>query len=314
MKIQLLASTNSMKIEFFFDENFKHKNLVYIFTPSFNRNLNGMAYGGDLFFRGGYDVIVFKISNDDWFQSIPPELFTSISGVIAIHKYEKKVAYGSSMGGYAAIAFSKILDCNTVIVFSPQHSIDQSFDRRWEAYAKKINFIYTIACDTVNQNCKFFIFYDDKGPDELQVSKILDVIPSANTCLIRLPYAGHPTTHYLAQVGILKELAIKVANENSIDNIDFRGRKALSKSYLQCISYHLLRRNKLKSALFTIDSAIQIDQNIPAFHWHKSTVLAKLGRSKEAIDSINNALSLDPSNVKFQIHLSNLQIGLDEAK
>lgn len=94
-----------------------------------NRHLDGNRDGGDLLVKNGFDVVNFKISNDDWFQSIPEKMFDAIQNFSCAYKY--KVGYGTSMGGYGVIAFSKMLKLDTALVFSPQFCIDKPFDTRW---------------------------------------------------------------------------------------------------------------------------------------------------------------------------------------
>ena len=306
MKSEILVSSENMKIEYFYEEEVNHRNLAYIFTPSMNRNLEGNHFGGDIFFRNGYDTIAIKVSNDDWFQSIPLNLFEVVSKINTRKGYEKKIAYGSSMGGYASIALSKLLDCNAVIVFSPQFSIDEEFDKRWSAYAGKIDFKYRISKDSISSGCIFFIFYDNKDLDAVHVRKLLEVLPIDNTKLIRLPYTGHPSIQYLAEVGLIKDLVIKIANTGSAHGINFLENKRFSKSYFQYLSHHLLERNHVKWALSAIESAIQIDGKVAGFHLHKSRVLDRLGRVEEATATIKEAIALEPNNPRHQHHLSSL--------
>jgi hypothetical protein len=106
MKSEILCSSENMKIEYFYDESKDHRNIAFIFTPMLNRNLDGNDFGGEVFYRNGFDTIAFKISNDDWFQSVPLSVFENIKNIDLKKNYTKKIAYGTSMGGYASIAFS----------------------------------------------------------------------------------------------------------------------------------------------------------------------------------------------------------------
>ena len=306
MKSEILVKSETLKIEYFYDEKKSHKKLAYIFTPSMNRNLEGNRFGGEIFYRNGYDTIAIKVSNDDWFQSIPSNFFERVKRIITENEYEKKVAYGSSMGGYASIALSKLLDCNVAIVFSPQYSIDEEFDKRWSSYAKKIDFKYRISKNSIKNDCNFCIFYDNKNLDEMQVKKLLEVLPVENTKLIKLPYTGHPAIHYLAEVGLIKDVAIKIANECSVDGINFLENKRLSKSYFRFLSYSLLKKNHVKWALSAIDSAIQIDTKDAGLHRRRSIILDKLARFDEAIISIKEAIKLEPNSSPHLVNLSNL--------
>ena len=310
-KCETLYRNEIMKIDYFFDENHNNQNLAYIFTPSMNRNLEGNAYGGEVFIRNGYDTIAFKISNDDWFQSIPVELFQLIVSINQKKGYVKRVSYGSSMGGYAAIALSKFLDCNISIVFSPQYSIDEEFDTRWMTYAKKINFKYRISKESVNEDCKFFIFYDNKDMDELQVRKLTNILPVDGTKLIKLPYAGHPAIHCLAEIGLIKSLLVNIVNEVGLEGMDFLSYKKTTKSYFQTLSINLLKKKHLKWALSAIESALKIDSKVAGFHSLKSGILDRMGKVNEAVISIKEAITLDPNNPHFFGNLSNLLLHKD---
>ena len=295
-----------MRVEHFYADDSEHKNIAFIFSPSENRVLDGNDFGGELFFKNGYDTIAFKISNDDWFQSIPASLFSLIHKICHERQYQKKIAYGSSMGGFASIAFSRLLECTTVIAFSPQYSIDQSFDRRWTSYAKRIAFKYRISQESIAPDCHFFVFYDNKDPDHLHVSRLMQVISDKNLELIKLPFTGHPSAHYLAEVGLIKDVAIKIANENNVEGIDFLRSKKTSKSYLHSLSYNLAKRNKLKYALLAIDMAIKKDERIAEFYRLKSLILERMGQLEAAIAAINFAMSLEPNHVNSKALLDGL--------
>ena len=294
--MKTLLSTNNMRIDYFFEENSNCQNLAYVFTPSMNRNLIGNAYGGEVFMRSGFDTIAFKISNDDWFQSIPLELFDKIKSLILERGYIKRISYGSSMGGYASIALSKYLNCTTSIAFSPQFSIDEEFDKRWKNHAKKIQFKYRISLESINNDCKFFIFYDNKDLDALQVEKLLDVLPYENTKLIKLPYTGHPSVQYLSEVGLIKHILISIAQQDSVEGIEFLASKRISKSYFHALSVKLFRKKHFIWALATINLALKIDTQVASFYNHQSLVLSAMDRLSEAIDSIKKAIAVDPNN------------------
>jgi tetratricopeptide (TPR) repeat protein len=308
MKCDILASTENMRIDYYFDDNLYHKNLAYVFSPSMNRNLDGNAYGGEVFARNGFDVIAFKVTNDDWFQSIPFEIFEKICIINLRKGYHKRVSYGSSMGGYASIALSKFLNANTSVSFSPQYSIEENFDDRWKSYAKKIDFKYRITEDTINHNCNFFVFYDGKDKDGLHANKLINILPKDKTKFINLPYTGHPTTHYLSEVGIIKELLIKIAQDNNVDGIDLLARKKQSKYYLQNISINLFKKNHLNWSLSAIDSALKIDSKMASFYRHKSDILNKMRRVDDAIVCISEAIAIEPNNAHLLGHLSNIYL------
>jgi hypothetical protein len=263
MKNEILINEDLMRIEYFYDDKEINQNIAFVFTPFMNRNLEGNSFGGDLLLENGFDVIAFKVSNDNWFQTIPSLLFDLISQIISKKKYVKKIAYGSSMGGYASIALSKLLDATTVIAFSPQYCIDEDFDKRWANSARDIIFNYRITEETISKDCIFFIIYDNKDLDQLHVERISQIIPKSNLNLIKIPFVGHPVTHYLYEVGLIKKVVIQLAKKNSINEINFVRDKKKSKHYLSNISRLLFERNHFRWSLSMIISTIQItDKNM----------------------------------------------------
>lgn len=306
MKNEILASSPSLRVEYFCNEDATNKNLAIVFTSLWNRSLEGNHYGGELFFREGFDVVAVKISNDDWFQSIPLDLFDRIHKIISERCYEQRIAYGTSMGGYAGIALSKHLNCTSVIAISPQYCIDEEFDTRWLNHAKSITFNYRINKDAIAEGCKFFILYDNKDADELQIQRLLPILPVNDTHLFKLPFSGHPSTYFLNEVGLIKTLAIQLAQKGHLDGIDFFEKKRQSKSYLFCLSQHLLRMNHPIWALSTIESALKLDQTVAIFYRQKCDVLIQMGQLKDAATALNQAICLDPENANYHYHLSEL--------
>ena len=138
IKSRVLYASQFTKVEYFWHPNSQIKNIAFVFSPSLNRELEGNKFGGNTFFQNQCDVISFKQVSDLWFQDIPEQLFSEILKLISEKGYIKKIAYGSSMGGFASIAFSKMLKCNLAIAISPQYSIGESFDERWKSYSKEI--------------------------------------------------------------------------------------------------------------------------------------------------------------------------------
>jgi tetratricopeptide (TPR) repeat protein len=207
-------------------------------------------------------------------------------------------------------AFSKILKFHTVIACSPQYSIDEDFDRRWEAFGKNIDFKYRINKENINENCNYFIIYDNKCADDFHVKKLLDILPIQKINLIKLPYTGHPSINYLVEVGLHKDVLIKLSNEDSFDGINFFAKKNFSISYLGNLSDALIKKNHFKIALSIINSALKIDENIASTHQRKSGILDKMGLTHEAIECIKRSITLQPSSANNYYILSGLFLKL----
>lgn len=296
MSAKTFFCSETLVIELFYSESIPRNGLAYVFTPSFNRTLEGNPYGGKLLASHGFDVIVFKTIEDDWFQSVPESVFSDIDRFAAEGSYCQRIAYGSSMGGYAAIAFSKMLHCDLVVALSPQFSITQSYDTRWLAFSRNIQFKYLIDENSVSKKANFIFVFDNKDLDALHIQRISQLIDERRVGFIKLPFVGHPAVHYLSEVGVLKDFVLKIIFGEKIDIVDLIRRRRGSRSYLNCLAENLQRRKHFSAALSSINLAIQIDPNSSPLFRRKSSILESLGDIDSAIDAIKKAIAIDPLN------------------
>lgn len=269
-----------------------------------NRILDGNAFGGEFLINHGYDVIAAKVINDDWFQGLPDHVFDDIEAVLAGRNYEERIGYGASMGGYAAIAFSRKLKFDRAVCFSPQFAINQSFDTRWESYAAPIEWRYTIGPGQVNPDMRITLLFDPHNPDSEHVKRICDL--GTAVTLVPLRYAGHPVTHFLSEMGLLKMIAQSILDEGDLDDVrrQMRVKKKRSPTYLFTLSAQALARGHLRPAFDIALELIREAGDRPDYHWHISNVLSAMGRGEEAIAAAQKALSLDPKNANLEGHLA----------
>jgi tetratricopeptide (TPR) repeat protein len=267
--------------------------IAITFSPSGNRSLTGEGFGGKFLLSNKIDVIAFKCDNDDWFQSVTIEHLETVNRIVSLKGYNSVVAYGSSMGGYAAIQFSKYIGCNTVLALSPQYSIVDEFDCRWEKLSNKILWNHQISSDSISKECRYVIAYDPHDLDNAHAQLFEKLIPTENYISLRLPFAGHPVSNFLLESNQLKELALTAFLGSSLTNIDFRTSRKTSKSYLRNLSFSLYKKKKFRCALLVINKAIEIDQSTPSTLIHKATILEAIGKLPESVDSLIEAIRLD---------------------
>src|SRR4051794_1872432 len=101
----------------------------YSVTPGFDQP----GFGERFLRKNRIDAVHIVPRSNRWYQ------YTDMPDALAAARartggYPLRIAYGSSMGGYAAINFSARLDAQRVIALSPQFSIDPTKmpkDRRW---------------------------------------------------------------------------------------------------------------------------------------------------------------------------------------
>ena len=187
-----------------------------------------------------YNVIGIMPKQKSWFpQASMIELAKTISPVL--QGFKNIVGYGGSMGGYAAIKYSNLLNMNRVIAFVPQYSIDpdQVEDRRYAEFFDAVaNKDMQIQLPDVDAAREYIIVYDPYfSIDREHYLKIKELLPSLHT--IHLPFTGHEALSVLASSGLLHDF---IGHE--FDEIYFyqqvRKVKKQSKFYFRNVLAHVL--------------------------------------------------------------------------
>lgn len=287
------------RVELFRSEKGGANKIVIIFNPVTNKNLEGNKFGGSLLNDNGFDVIQFKSINDDWYQSIPENIFNELNIFIQEAGYGLICSYGSSMGGHAAILFSKKLNCNICLALSPQYSIYEAYDTRWSIYAKNIKFKYLMGEDNISKCCKYFIYFDPKDDDSKHIDRFKNIIKKSQLYLEKIPYSGHPVTDFLVQTGTLKKIPLHIFNEGELLNLDIRTLRHSSKSYFFWLSQKLVSKNKNTLALKVVDLALIKNFNMASFLRQKAIILDRLNRLENAIQAAHEAILLEDNHPNF---------------
>lgn len=190
-----------------------------------------------------YNVIGVMPKQKSWFpQASMIELAQAISPIL--EGFKNIVGYGGSMGGYAAIKYSNLLNMNRVIAFVPQYSIDPEHveDRRYAEFFDAIaNKDMQIQQQDVDAAREYVIVYDPYfSIDREHYLKIKELLPSLHT--IHLPFTGHEALSVLASSSLLHDFI-----EHDFDEIYFyqqvRKVKKQSKFYFRNVLAHVLTQH-----------------------------------------------------------------------
>lgn len=312
--MNVLTQTNifrsdDLAIDFFSFGNEPVKNLAITFTPFGTDgviSLDGAGYGGELLLRNDFDVVAFKSAKNLWYQNVSHETIAAVVNFIATRAigYDKRVGYGSSMGGYAAIQFSRSFELDVVLALSPQFEIDKSYDQRWQGAAKSIDFQHRIDANAIADGCKYFIAYDPGTEDVHHVEKLRELISEHRLVEIQTPFSGHPSAYYLAETGLIQDLALSALKDGNVEHLRVGAHRKRSKTYLYELSKRLALQNKNKSALIAINKAISIDASAPLLHLHRSVILNRDGQAEAALVAIDKAIVLDHTAPEYHLHRS----------
>ena len=244
----------------------------------------------------GFDVIAFKCTDDSWFQRLDPQVFEDVAR--ATRGYDDVVLFGSSMGGFAAIAFAGVLGASRVVALSPQYDITQGYDTRWAAEAARVDWRYRIAPGTAAQ-VPTHILYDDRMPEErAQVDRILAVLPTETTFLLAIPYAGHPVTSYLLQSQELGPLSLRLfAADHAVEWPILWSAQRKSALFFQRLAYHATEAERPRLAELAYRRAVALDPERLALRHQLAALLLRQDRADEALDHARAAAAIAPDSL-----------------
>lgn len=327
------------------DVHRKARSVVCTFTPYGFRDLDKPGFGVAFLQKLGFDVIAFKSARDRWFQDMPDEILPKVRSECLAGRYDTIMTYGSSMGGFAALACADALGAQRVIAMSPQFTIKEAYDTRWAANAKGLKWNRPIDTAAVG-NADVHVVYDDRSPLEMShITRLQAIVPSGRLHEIRLPFSGHPSLAYLRQVGsvssFVRQLLIAPHDMHCIDTWSDRRHSA---NFYMALSAHLESREKTGSAIWAmqqaqniapgnaivmhqfallleragrIDDAIvqavkatQTGVSNPGYRQHLGMLMYRSGRYAEAVSALTEALRLSPHNGDFRYKLNAAQDAL----
>ena len=172
------------------------------------------GFGADFFARAGIPAIHIVPAANAWYQhgSIGPALEAARA---ALAGASRVLAYGSSMGGYAAIRFADRVGADAVLALSPQYSIDPAkarFETRWLQESRAIGWRAELD-GPIRSSIRPVLVYDDCGVDRRHARLIARDIAVRH---IRVPHGAHPVGTVLLETGMLQTI-VMAALDGTLD-------------------------------------------------------------------------------------------------
>lgn len=185
----------------------RRKDLVVTFTGRAANPPVEKGFGEVYLAKKGISAIHFISKANHWWQTPEPlEAIERLKRDGFLPDDRRLVLYGSSMGGYAALIYSRILKPDQVIIFSPQYSIDANkvpFEKRWRNYAAKVRFDHDDMVAGLDVNVPVKVIFDPFfEPDARHVGLIEAVRPIER---VSIPFAGHNTARVLGELNMITE-------------------------------------------------------------------------------------------------------------
>lgn len=206
-----------------------------------------------------FNVIGIMPKQKSWFpESSMRQMFAAIEELIA--PFKTRIGYGGSMGGYAAIKYSNLLDLKRVVALVPQYSINPADveDPRYNMFFHaELNANMQIQPQDVSAEREYIVVYDPYCPeDRAQYVKLEQVLPHIHT--LNLPFTGHDAIAVLASSELLHDFLL-----HDFDATYFyqkiRQVKKNSKFYYRKVIENLLPRHKNALGSILINNDLQLD-------------------------------------------------------
>lgn len=251
---------------------------------------------GEAFFQTeGITAVHVMSHHNDWFQySEIEDVFSMVRKACA--SADRVLAYGSSMGGYAALRFAGAIGAHAALALSPQYSLDPRkvpFETRWAADRRRIRFLAELD-GTIRPGPQRIFAYDSALDADRRHAELLAA--AAPMTAIALPYAGHPVGGFLNDIKLLRPLVLTTL-DGSFDAHRFRraayARRTRSAHWLA----HLADRQpswRNRTAIALAERAATMAPDHPALHDTLARRLAAAHRFPEAIAAHERAIAIEP--------------------
>jgi pimeloyl-ACP methyl ester carboxylesterase len=176
------------------------ESLLVTFSHVGHGDADGAFFGRSLATATGMSVLGIVDRADRWF---PEAAFADLISAVAdrVRSFRQVILFGSSMGAYGALRYSRALRATSVVAWAPQWSIAPGdvgdADHRYRRYFDaKLHAGMAILPDHIGGEC--FVFFDPKEPpDRFHAGRLATIAPR-EVRLVPMPMLGHEVGHAFA--------------------------------------------------------------------------------------------------------------------
>lgn len=191
-----------------------------------------------------FNVLGIMPKQKSWFpKSSMWNMLQAIAELIA--PFQQRIAYGGSMGGYAAIKYSNLLNVQRVVAMVPQYSIDPEDveDARYNMfYQPELNEGMRIEAEDISPEREYILVYDPYcTEDRAHYLKLEAVLPQHH--VLHLPFTGHDAIAVLASSELLYDFLLHEYDESYFYQ-KMRRVKKNSKFYYRKVIENILPRHR----------------------------------------------------------------------
>lgn len=182
-----------------------------------------IIWGQKFLMAQGHDILGLQIKRRDWYRD--PQVISALEDLRDdgfFRRFPAVSMYGSSMGGFGALAFAPLAPGCTVMAFAPQRSLDPGlcpFETRYRHARQSTDWTlpYGDAAEGLRAASRAYIGFDPTLPEDRLHAQALD---APNVTFLPMRHMGHKLPPGLLKMGLLKEVS-QQAFEARLDPVGF---------------------------------------------------------------------------------------------
>lgn len=247
-------------------------------------------FGHEFLSKQGLDVIAVRKKAENFYQPLSRQAFEAAVAPVAA-RYPRVVAYGSSLGAYAALYFGRDLPW-TVIASSPRVSVHPVFGAK--AWQQRCDYRHERFVPQAAARCDAVIFYDPRDAIDRRYldGEVLPQFPRAE--VVRVPFAGHPANQFLGDIGYIAPYVRAVLAGSARPRLERRPNRTRSATYHQVLALLCVQRGHVAWADALVQRALELGPKRMLAHRTLGLVRLAQQRWDEAQAALETALGFDP--------------------
>jgi hypothetical protein len=280
---------------------------VVTFSPfDENHSLGRPGFEQGSFRKSQLDAIhIIPSSNQGYQYAELPQLCSQVAEMTA--NYKRVVAYGSSMGGYAAIRYGGWAGAHVALALSPQFTLNPSrppFDERWRSYVNEARFLHEHGQGAVKQA---IVVCDPSERYDRAHARLLSTI--TNVVPVFLPGSGHPCTSFLSELDLLHRIALEVCYEQFVPEpfVAEVSRRCEESPQFQVVRASRTRDRNERYRLIT-QAAARAPTHSRTLH-ALAEIAIEIGLPEVALDALDRATRGEPARTQYLRGLAHEKAG-----
>ncbi|MGF1446449.1 MAG: tetratricopeptide repeat protein [Pikeienuella sp.] len=264
----------------------------------------GKGFGTEAFLGEGCDVLAVRCSQNLWFQDLLAAGDLARSVAPALLGYRTRTGYGSSMGGYGALALAGPLGLDRVLAIAPQADLDLPGESRWRQQLATITARFggfqPLKAHHLAGIKWATLLFDPVSEDAAQIAAIEAALPAIAYRPVKVRHCRHYPGVAFGREG-LKRMVLELAHTGRVRAPRIsRAAKRASPVWHFAFAEAIERTRGVgapwsrKVAILALARAVALSPEKAAYRTSLGRLLRADGRLEEALIEIRRAAALVP--------------------